>query len=116
MIDKIKNDIYKYKLCIFFVIIYLIFMQIFFSTLCPIQALFHVNCPGCGLTHATIYMVTGHFIKAFDANYTVFLWWGLIIILFIDRYIHKFRIKVFPYFVAFVAIITLIRFIIITIK
>ena len=112
MIDKIKKDIYNYKLPLFFIMLYLIFMQIFFSNLCPIQALFHVNCPGCGLTHATVFLLTGHFKKAFDANCTVFLWWGLMIIVFIDRYIKKMRIKVFPYLVTFVAIITLIRFII----
>ncbi len=112
MIDKIKKDIYNYKMIIFFIILYLVFMQVIFSTLCPIQAIFHTNCPGCGLTHATIYMITGQINKAFDANYTVFLWWGIIVILFINRYIKKIRIKVLPYLVIAVAIITLLRFII----
>ena len=112
MIDKIKKDIYNYKMIIFFIILYLVFMQVIFSTLCPIQAIFHTNCPGCGLTHATIYMITGQFKKTIDTNYTVFLWWGIIVILFINRYIKKIRIKVLPYLVIAVAIITLLRFII----
>ncbi len=112
MIDKIKKDIYNYKMIIFFIILYLVFMQVIFSTLCPIQAIFHTNCPGCGLTHATIYMFTGQFKKAIDTNYTVFLWWGIIIVLFFNRYIKKTRIKVFPYFITFVASTTLLRFII----
>lgn len=111
---KIKEDISKNKFTILiitiFMIIYLLFMQIVFSTWCPIKALFHIDCPGCGLTHATIYMLKGDFIKAFNANYTVFLWWGLLILAFIDRYIHKLKIKVFPNLFIFVCIITMFRY------
>ena len=113
MFDKIKKDIYNYRLPILFVIIYLTFMQCIFFNMCPIRAIFHVSCPGCGLTHATIYMFTGQFKKAFDENYTVFLWWLLIILFFIDRYIKKLKIKVFPNIFLIVSVITLVRFIII---
>ena len=110
MIDKIKKDIYNNWFIILIVIIYLLFMQIVFSTWCPIKAFFHADCPGCGLTHAIIYMFKGQFIKAFNENYTVFLWWGLIIIGFIDRYIYKLKIKVFPHLFIFVCIVTMFRY------
>lgn len=112
MINKIKQDIYNNRLPIFFIILYLMFMQVVFSTFCPIKAIFNVDCPGCGLTHATIYMFEGQFEKAFNTNYTVFLWWALIILFLIDRYIKKLRIKVFPNVLFFVTIITILRFII----
>ena len=110
MIYKIKKDIQNYWIAILAVIIYLVFMQIMFSTWCPINALFHVDCPGCGLTHATIYMFTGHFDKAFQANYTVFLWWGLIVLFLVDRYINKFKINILPICFIGVCSITLLRY------
>lgn len=111
--DKIKKDLYNIRYAIIILLIYAILMQIIFSTLCPIKAIFGIDCPGCGLTHATIYMLTGKFSDAINANYTVFLWWGLIILFLIDRYIHKLEIKVFPDMTSVVAMITIIRYIII---
>lgn len=111
MKDKLKKDIYDNRFAMVFIIVYLVFMQIVFSTFCPIKAIFDVGCPGCGLTHATIYMLQGQFEKAVNANYTVFLWWGFIILFFIDRYVHKFKINIFPNVLIFVSVITLARFI-----
>lgn len=112
MLNKIKNDIYNSRFVIILIIIYLIFMQLIFSTWCPIKAIFHINCPGCGLTHATIYIFTGQLEKAIDANYTVFLWWILIVLFFINRYIYKFSMKIFWFFTVLVSIITILRYII----
>ena len=112
MKGKIKADIYNNRFAICIVIIYLLFMQIIFSTLCPIKAIFNVDCPGCGLTHATIYILKGQFIEACNANYTVFLWWGLIILFFIDRYVNKFKINWIPSLLIIVSAITLIRYVV----
>lgn len=112
MIKKLKKDISNNKLVICMIVIYLVFMQVIFSTCCPIRAIFKVDCPGCGLTHATIYCLKGEFRNAFEANYTFFLWWGFIILFFIDRYIHKLKIKVFPNVLIFVTVVTIVRFII----
>lgn len=110
MINKLKRDIQNSWIVILAVIIYLLFMQVLFSTWCPIKALLHIDCPGCGLTHATIYMFTGEFDKALQANYTVFLWWGLIILFLFDRYIYKFKINILPFFLIVVCSITLLRY------
>ena len=113
MINKLKKDIYKNRLTIYLIVAYLVFMQTMFSTFCPIKAIFNVNCPGCGLTHATIYMFQGQFKSAFKENYTVFLWWGFFILFFIDRYLHKFKFNIFPSVLIFVSVITLARFVLI---
>lgn len=110
MKDKIKEDLYNNRIAICFVSIYLFVMQLAFSSLCPVKVLFNIDCPGCGLTHATIYMLKGQFIDAFNANYTVFLWWGFIILFVIDRYVHKLKIKVFPNLLIIVTSVTLIRY------
>ena len=109
MVEKIKKDLFNYGKVVFFVFLYLLFMKIVFSTWCPIKAFFHVDCPGCGLTHATIYMIQGNIKKAFYTNFTVFLWVPLIILFFIDRYVHK--IKFIYVFFILTCIITLLRYI-----
>lgn len=109
MIEKIKKDLYNCRIAIIFVILYLLFMQIMFSTWCPIKAIFHIDCPGCGLTHAVIYLFQGNVVKAFHTNYTVFLWCPLIVLLFINRYVH--RVKFIYAFFIFTCIITLVRYV-----
>lgn len=108
--EKLKDDFYKYWYIILIVFLYLIFMQIFFGQLCPIKIFLHIDCPGCGLTHATIYMFKGQFMKAFHANYTIFLWWILAILFFVDRYFHKFKINILPTFFIIVCSITILRY------
>ena len=109
--EKLKEDFCKYWHIILIILLYLIFMQIFFGQICPIRIFLHTDCPCCGLTHATIYMFKGQFINAFHANYTVFLWWILAILFFVDRYIHKFKFKIFPNLFIIVSGITIIRYI-----
>ena len=110
MFKKIKEDIQQNKWAIIIILAYFILMQLVFSTCCPIKAIFHIDCPGCGLTHATFYLLKGQWANAFSANYTVFFWWPLIFLFFIDRYVHTFKVKIlFPFFI-FVCCITLLRY------
>ena len=69
------------------------------------------NAHGCGLTHASIYIIKGELRKAIDANYSVFFWWGLIIIFIIDRYIHKLNNKIMPVVFSITIIVTMVRYI-----
>lgn len=108
--EKLKDDFYKYCYVILGILLYIFFMQIFLGQVCPIRIFLHTDCPCCGLTHATIYMFKGQFMNAFKANYTVFLWWILAILLFIDRYIHKFKINIIPIFLIIVCSITILRY------
>ena len=109
--EKLKEDFCKYWYIILIILLYLIFMQIFFGQVCPIKIFLHIDCPGCGLTHATLYLFKGQFMNAFHANYTVFLWWILVILFFVDRYIYKFKFRIFPNLFIIVSGITIIRYI-----
>lgn len=111
MIDKLKEDLYQIRYGIIFLSIYCILMQYVFGTVCPFYAITKFPCPGCGLTHATIYLFTGNIKSAFNSNPTVFLWVWLIICFFIDRYVYKFKIKIIPIGAIAVSIITLIWYI-----
>ena len=113
VIKKIKQDIYQNKIAILFVFIYIFCMQLIFKEVCPVKALFHINCPGCGLTHAALYILKGQFINAFNANYTIFAWLPLIVLIAIDRYIHKFNKNIVLLFFILVCFITILRYVLI---
>ena len=69
----LKKDLYNLRFAIIPLIIYCFIMQICFGTICPMKAFTGISCPACGLTHATIYLVTGRWQKAFESNPTVLL-------------------------------------------
>ncbi len=104
----LKKDLYNIRFAIFTLMVYGIFMQIQFHTICPFKALTGFPCPACGLTHATIYVFMGEFSKAFSANPTVLLWLITIFLFALDRYIYSLKIKIFPYFFILVGIITIV--------
>ncbi len=103
----IKKDLYEMRFAIILLLVYCLFMQIVFGTVCPFKAITGFNCPGCGLTHATFYFLTGKIELAFNTNPTFILWWICIILFFFDRYIYRIKIKVFPVMFTIVGVITL---------
>lgn len=103
----IRKDLYNIRFAIVSVLIYCLFMQIIFGTVCPFKALTGIDCPGCGLTHATIYFLTGKVKLAFNCNPTFVLWWMCIILFCFDRYVYKLKIKVFPVMFSVVGVITI---------
>ncbi len=111
MLEKIKKDVCNYYYMIIIVIAYLLIMQLVFKQVCPVKILFNINCPGCGVTHATYYIFTGNFVEAIRINWSAFFWIAFFVIFFIDRYIHKFKIKVMPNMLILVCIVTFVRYI-----
>lgn len=103
----LKQDLENLKPAIIPIIIYFIVMQILFKTVCPLKAFTGINCPGCGLTHATIYLFTGKIKESLDANPTCIFWLITIFLFIIDRYIKQLKIKPFPYLFIITAIITI---------
>ena len=103
----LKKDLYQIRFAIIPIIIYLILMQLIFKTVCPIKAFLHVDCPGCGLTHAIIYLFLGRLNDSFNANPTAILWIISIGLFIIDRYFYKLKIKPFPTLFIITSIITI---------
>ena len=112
---KLKEDLYNMRYAIIALMAYFIFMKLIFNELCPIKALFKINCPGCGLTHAFIDLLQLKFIDAINDNYSIFLWITLFILFIIDRYIHKLNKYVVPVTFFITTIVTLIRYILLLI-
>lgn len=111
--NKLKQDIQEYKIPIIIVLVYSVFMQLFFGAMCPFKVFLHVDCPGCGLTRATIALLKGDIHESLHYNYTCMLWLITIILFFVDRYIKPLKIKPFPVLFIITSIITIIRYILI---
>lgn len=112
-IALLKKDLYQFRFAIIAIFLYFIFTQLlFFGTVCPFRILFNFPCPACGLTRASISLLCGNFIQAFQYNITVVFWWILIILFIIDRYFYKLKFKVFPTLFIIVGILTLLLYVI----
>lgn len=108
---KIKQDLYQIRFGLLFLISYCVITQLIFETVCPFLILTNIPCPACGLTRASIYLLTGNVEQAIQMNWTVFLWFVLIVGFIIDRYIKSLRFRLFPNVVIFVCVVTLARYI-----
>lgn len=93
-------------------IIYLVVMQLAFKTTCPIYAIYHFPCPGCGLTRSGLAILRLNFPEAIKYNATIFLWILTIVLFIIDRYFKSLKIKPFPTIFIIVSIITLLYYIV----
>ncbi len=111
--NKLKKDLIDNRLIILVILIYCIIMEITFKTVCPIKAFIHIPCPGCGLTHATLYLITLNFKASFNANPTCILWIVSISLFLINRYIlqEKIKGKYMSLIFIIVSIITIISYV-----
>ena len=107
---KLKKDLYDYRYALIIVILYCTLTQIIFGKMCIINILFEIDCPGCGLTRATIALFKGHIKESLEYNYTCIFWLITFFVFFFDRYIKPLKIRPFPYIFIITCIITIVRY------
>lgn len=112
----LKKDLYNIRYALIPISLYCILMQIYFKTICPVKAFLKVDCPLCGMTRATIELLKFNIKESFKYNPMTIPWLIVISLFFIDRYIKKLKIKVFPYCFILISIITLIWYLIYKVK
>ncbi|HOO28487.1 MAG TPA: DUF2752 domain-containing protein [Lachnospiraceae bacterium] len=71
---RIKRDIWNAKWALLALICYLILMNVLFGTGCSIKAITGVPCPGCGMTRAFFYLLSGKFALSFQMHPLLLLW------------------------------------------
>ncbi len=68
---KIKNP--KEKLAFLFGVILYCLVLSYLDMYCVIRTVFHISCPGCGMTRAVCSVLTFNFTKAFEYHPLVFI-------------------------------------------
>ncbi|MBR4759126.1 MAG: DUF2752 domain-containing protein [Lachnospiraceae bacterium] len=83
VINIIKKDIRENLPAFIAIAGYILIFQLFFHTICPMQLMFGLPCPGCGLTRAAILLCKGDIYGAFKMHPFIFalialaLYWGI---------------------------------------
>lgn len=111
-IYELKQDLTIYGKPLFLTALVLAMMQQVFHELCPMKILFGIPCPGCGLTHACLDILTLHWKSAWSWNPTAFLWIPSILFLVWMRYIKQRKIKCILAFFWFTVVVTLLNYVI----
>lgn len=112
---KLKEDLKNYWYIFLIVIVYFVVTELIFHKTCIVQILFHIDCPGCGLTRAAFALFRGDIKASLHYNYTVIFWLLTIILFIIDRYIKPLKIKPFPVLFIITCLVTIIRYILIVV-
>lgn len=84
---RVLKDIKEYKWTLLILAVVLILLQLIFGDVCPIKILLGIPCPGCGLTHGCIYVVTFRWKRAWESNPVSFLWVLTIMLIISYRYV-----------------------------
>ena len=72
--ERIWKDIRAYKILGIALLIYYVFTELIFSAFCPSVIFTGFPCPGCGMTRAALFVMTGQFERAWNINPMIFGW------------------------------------------
>lgn len=87
LVKKLVTDVYKSRIPILIIIIYMIITNVVFGCCCPYRIMFGRLCPGCGLTRAVNHIFRLEFQEATECNVSVYAWLILIGDAILSRYI-----------------------------
>lgn len=93
IVERIKDDLKKNGIGCAAVLACLILFALIFHDVCPVQILYGLPCPGCGLTRAGVLLLTGHFAAAFSMHPFIYVWLLFLLYLAFCRYIRGCRPK-----------------------
>ena len=84
---RLRKDLHQIRYALLIILVYCLFTQLTFHTVCPFAILTGMACPACGLTRAGILLLCGQFVAAADANFMIYFWVPYFIYLVVFRYL-----------------------------
>lgn len=84
---RMKKDMKENWVGLTAVAVCLILLEMVTGEICPMQLLFGLPCPGCGLTRAGFLVLTGHFGKAFSMHPFIYVFFAGLMYVFWQRYV-----------------------------
>lgn len=85
--ERLWIDIKEYGMAGVTFLIYMIAVNLIFHAFCPSVVLTGFPCPGCGLTRAMGYLITGRMQQAWDMNPVIFPIAAVAIYFAVNRYL-----------------------------
>lgn len=70
--ERITADVKEYGMAVVVLMIYTFFTNLLFHAFCPLIIFSGIPCPGCGVSRATAYFLTGRWRQAWQMNPMVF--------------------------------------------
>lgn len=84
---RLGEDIYHLRYALLGIGAYYVTVHLLFGQFCPAMILFHLPCPGCGMTRALLLVLSGQWNAAWKLQPFVFGWMGLAFLFVICRYL-----------------------------
>lgn len=83
---RLRKDIWTYKWLGLLLITYYLLVEFLFSAFCPLVIVTGFPCPGCGITRAFLFVITGQFQRAWNINPFIYGWLLLACYVGVQRY------------------------------
>lgn len=84
---RLWKDIKEYKWLGAVLVLYYIAVKRVFDAFCPLVIVTGFPCPGCGMTRALFFVLTGQFARAWNINPLIYGWILLALYIGIQRYV-----------------------------
>lgn len=111
--DRFVSDVRAYWRAFLAVAVVVAALQLIFHDVCPVKIILDKPCPGCGLTHGCIYVLTLRWGRAWQANPASFVWVPAIAFWLLSRYLTGRESRVANGAIVAAALVTLVRYAII---
>lgn len=100
---RIGRDIKTFKWLVIALLIYYFLVHFITGAFCPMVIVTGLPCPGCGMTRAALFFMTGQFARGIRANPSILLWTAFACYMFVQRYIRGRRVREAQYLVGAIA-------------
>lgn len=91
--ERLWMDIREYGIAVVLFLLYMIVVNLIFHAFCPVVIITGVPCPGCGLTRALGYLITGRWQQAWEMNPVIFLIAVIAVYFVVNRYFLGRKVK-----------------------
>lgn len=90
---RVWKDICKYKMLGIVLVVYYFVTELVFSAFCPSVIFTGFPCPGCGMTRAFLFLLTGQFARAWNINPMIYGFAVFAVYAGIQRYLLGKKVK-----------------------
>ena len=108
---RIRQDVKNYGLGLIGFLLYYIIVQKIFRASCPMVIVSGLPCPGCGMTRAIRFLVTGQWERSFRMNPTAILWLLFLLWFIWCRYIKGTEVKGWKPIIVILCILLLVVYV-----